>query len=78
MFFSLNGTHTYHYLKGHNTQHIVVKRVTFLQNELMVAIYSKSLVRAISKVLRMTFFFFFFYLEHQLKHINVLENGLCL
>ena len=43
------------YLKGHNTQHIVVIRVKISQTGLMVEIYSKGLVRAIGKVLLMKF-----------------------
>ena len=39
-------------LKGHNTQH---SGHTDFLNELMVEIFSKSLVRAIGKVLHMTF-----------------------
>ena len=50
-------------LKGHNTQHsghmgqlqLVVIWVNFYQTELMVEIHSKSLVRAIGKVLPMKF-----------------------
>ena len=41
-------------LKGHNKQ-LVVIWVRFFQNELMVDIYSKSLVAAIGKVLLMKF-----------------------
>ena len=41
-------------LKEHSTQHIVVIWVNIFQNELMVEIYSKSLVGAIGKVLLMT------------------------
>ena len=39
-------------LKGQNTQHI---SVNFFQKELMVKIYSKSLVRAIGIILCMNF-----------------------
>ena len=42
-------------LKGTNTQHIVLIWVNIFQTELMVEIYSKSLVRAISKVLLVKF-----------------------
>ena len=41
-------------LKGHNTQHSG-HTGHFFQNELMVEIYSKSLVRTIGKVLLMKF-----------------------
>ena len=41
-------------LKGHNTQHSGHKG-NFFQSELFVEIYSKSLVRAICKVLLMKF-----------------------
>ena len=43
------------------------------QTEIMVEIYSKSLVRAISE--RITHKI---YLEHQLKPIKSVKNGLCL
>ena len=52
---------------------IVVIRVKNCLNELMVEIYSKSLVRPIGKVLTNEI-----NLEHQLKPIKVMENGLCL
>ena len=42
------------FLKGHNTQHSGHTGHNF-QNELMFEIYSKSLVRAIGKVLCMKF-----------------------
>ena len=56
-------------LKGTNTQrsgHMDNKKSKL--HELVVGMYSKSLVRAIGKVL----------LEHQLKPTKVMKNGLCL
>ena len=41
------------HLKGHNTQHSAHMGKKKSQNELMVEIYSKSLVRAIGKILHM-------------------------
>ena len=62
-------------LEGTNTHHYkVVIWVKNYQNELMVEVYSKSPVRAIGKVLIKVLM----KLEHQLKHIKVMENGLCL
>ena len=48
----------------------MVIRVNIFQKELMVEIYSKSLVRAIGTVLLMKF-----NQEHQSKPIKVVENG---
>ena len=51
----------------------MVIRVNLKKTELMVEIFSESLVRANGKVLLMKFNF-----GHQLKPIKVMKNGLCL
>ena len=51
------------------TRNIMVIWVKIFQTEVMVEIYSKSLVRAITHEIQ---------LELQLKPIKVMKNGLCL
>ena len=58
-------------LKGTNTHHNGQMGKKKNQTGIMVEIYSKSLVRAMGITNEI-------YLEHQLKPIKVMENGLCL
>ena len=59
-------------LKQHNAQHSGHTSQNF-QNELMIEIYSKSLVRAFGKVLRMNLARI-----PIKKNIMLIKNGLCL